>query len=62
MGLNDLFKGVQREVKRRIGGDRYNDERRYRSRDDDDDERRYRSRDDDDERRYRSRDDDDDDD
>ncbi len=37
MGLNDLFKGVKREVKRRINRDRYNDDRQYRSRDDDDD-------------------------
>ena len=45
MGLDDLFKGVKREVKRRIDGDRYNDDRRYR---DDDDDRRYSRRDDDD--------------
>ena len=37
MGLNDLFKRVQRELKRRIDGDRYNDDHRYRDRDDDDD-------------------------
>ena len=46
MGIDDLFKGVQREVKRRIDGDRYDNDRRYDRRDDDD--RRYRDRDDDD--------------
>lgn len=45
MGLDDLINGVKREVERKIRGDRYNDDHRYRNRDDD---RRYRKRDDDD--------------
>ena len=51
MGLDDMFKGIKRDVERKIRD--YGDERnRYRD----------RGRDDDDDRRYRKRDDDDDDD
>jgi hypothetical protein len=48
MGINDMFKGIRRDIGRKIGGDRDYEESRYRERDDDDDEERdYRSRDND---------------
>jgi hypothetical protein len=56
MGINDLFRDVGRDLKRKVSGDRnYLDEEdeersRYRDRDEEDDERsRYRDRDDEDE-------------
>ena len=56
MAIDDMFKGIRRDIERKVRGDRdYDDERRYRRRDDDDD------RDYDERRSYRDRDYDDDD-
>ena len=38
MGFNDLINGVKWEVERKIRGDRYDNDRRYRKRYDDDDD------------------------
>ncbi len=64
MAIDDMFKGIKRDLERKFGGDRDDDEddeeRRYSYRDEN---RRYRDRDDDEddeERRYSYRDDDDD--
>ena len=58
MGIKDMFDGIQRNLKRKVDGNRDYEERRYRD-DDDDDRRSYRDRDYE-ERRYRDDDDDDD--
>lgn len=65
MGIKDMFDGIQRDLQRKVGGDRYRDddyERRSYRDDDDYERRRYRDDDDDNERRSDRDDDDDDDD
>jgi hypothetical protein len=65
MAIDDMFKGIKRDLGRRFGGDRederrysYRDEdRRYRDDDEDDEDRRYSYRDE--HRRYRDYDEDD---
>ncbi|MGL4882877.1 MAG: polyribonucleotide nucleotidyltransferase [Waterburya sp.] len=61
MGINDMFKGIRRDIGRKIGGDdssgtlrdRDYEESRYRDRNDDE-ERDNRDRYDDEKRRYRN--------